>query len=250
MVVNEQMEKQGVWLFRFRGVLPLIVLGFGFYEYLQTELHPELYPLEETSYEIYFEMFCLAVSLLGLAIRIWTVGYTPAKTSGRNKKGQVADQLNITGLYSVVRNPLYLGNFLMWLGIGLLTMNIWFVVAFILCYWIYYERIICAEEQFLIRKFGEEYIEWANRTPCFIPMFKGYVKPSLKFSWKKVIKKEKNGLLALLLIFSAMDIIGEVLLKEPPKYMALAIVTAFVLIAYFVIKYIKHHTLLFDDIGR
>lgn len=250
MTVKDQMEKQGIWLFRYRSILPLIVLGFGFYEYMRTELNPERYLLEETHYEIYFEFFCLAVSLLGLAIRIWTVGYTPANTSGRNVKGQVADELNTTGLYSVVRNPLYLGNFLMWLGIGMLTMNVWFIVAFIFFYWLYYERIIYAEEQYLIRKFGEKYIEWVNKTPCFIPRFKGYVKPTLKFSWKKVVKKEKNGLLALLLIFSVMDIVGEAAMNEPPKYMFIAIITAVVLIAYFIIKYIKRNTSLFEETGR
>lgn len=244
------MEKQGIWLFRFRGILPLIVLGFAFYQYMLTELYPERYLLEETHYEIYFEIFCLAVSIFGLAVRIWTVGYTPANTSGRNVKGQVADELNTTGLYSVVRNPLYLGNFMMWLGIAMLTMNVWFVVAFILFYWLYYERIIHAEEQYLIRKFGERYIAWVNKTPCFIPRFKGYVRPTLKFSWKKVIKKEKNGLLALLLIFSIMDIIGELVVNEPPKYMSIAIITAVVLVAYFIIKYIKRNTSLLEERGR
>lgn len=250
MVIKEQMEKQGIWLFRFRGVLPLIILGLGFYEYMLTELHPELYPLEKTSYEVYFEMLCLAVSLSGLAIRIWTVGYTPANTSGRNVEEQVADELNTTGLYSVVRNPLYLGNFLMWLGIGMLTMNLWFIIAFILFYWIYYERIIHAEEQYLTPKFGEKYIRWADKTPCFIPNFKGYVKPALKFSWKKVIKQEKNGLAALLLVFSIMDIVGEAVMNEPPKYMIIAVITAVVLVAYFIIKYIKHNTLLLEETGR
>ena len=250
MVVKEQMEKQGVWLFRFRGILPLIVLGFGFYEYMLTELHPELYFLEETPYEIYFEMLCLAISLMGLAIRIWTVGYTPANTSGRNVKEQVADELNTTGLYSVVRNPLYLGNFLMWFGIGMLTMNIWFIVAFVFFYWVYYERIIHAEEQYLTRKFGEKFTTWANETPCFIPRFNGYIKPSLKFSWKKVIKKEKNGLLALLLVFSVMDIIGEVVQNEPPKHMIIAFMTIVMLVVYFIIKYIKHRTSLLKETGR
>lgn len=115
---------------------------------------------------------------------------------------------------------------------------------------VYYERIIHAEEQFLTLKFGEKYIRWADKTPCFIPAFKGYVKPALKFSWKKVIKQEKNGLAALLLIFSIMDIVGETVLNEPPKYMIMAVITAVVLVAYFVVKYIKHNTLLLEEAGR
>jgi protein-S-isoprenylcysteine O-methyltransferase Ste14 len=250
MLLKDQMEKQGIWLFRFRGILPLIVLGFGLYEYLQTELYPELYPLEETACEVYFEMFCLAVSFLGLAVRIITVGHTPANTSGRNVKEQVADQLNTTGMYSVVRNPLYLGNFLIWFGISLLTMNVWFIAAFVFVYWIYYERIIFAEEQYLARKFGAAYKDWAAETPCFIPRFSGYKKAKYSFSWKKAVKKEKNGLLALLLVFSLFDIAGELIVNEPPKYMTIAIITAITIVAYFIIKYIKRHTMLLEETGR
>jgi protein-S-isoprenylcysteine O-methyltransferase Ste14 len=250
MLLKDQMERQGIWLFRFRGILPLIVLGFGFYEYLQTELHPELYPLEETPYEIYFEMFCLAVAFLGLILRIITVGHTPANTSGRNVREQMADQLNTTGMYSIVRNPLYLGNFLVWFMISLLTMNIWFIAAFVFIYWLYYERIIFAEEQYLARKFGKEYEDWAAKTPCFIPRLSGYKKAKYPFSWKKAVKKEKNGLLALLLVFSMFDIIGELIVSEPPKYMAVAVITAVAAVAYFIIKYIKHRTTLLEEFGR
>jgi len=173
MLLKNQMEKQGNWLFRFRGILPLIVLVFAVYEYAQTELHPELYPLEETTYEYFYEMFCLLVALLGLGIRIMTVGYTPANTSGRNTQGQLADELNTTGMYSLVRNPLYVGNFFMWLGVAMLTMNLWFIAAFIMMYWVYYERIIYTEEKFLENKFGAAYAEWAANTPCFVPRLKG-----------------------------------------------------------------------------
>lgn len=60
---------------------------------------------------------CIAVSLFGLLIRAVTIGFTPKGTSGRNtKEGQVAEVLNTKGIYSVVRHPLYLGNYFMWLG--------------------------------------------------------------------------------------------------------------------------------------
>ncbi|MGB8874133.1 MAG: hypothetical protein WCC75_12145, partial [Desulfobaccales bacterium] len=45
-------------------------------------------------------------------------GLPPRGTSGRNTQGQVAETLNTTGIYSLVRNPLYLGNFLIWLGLS------------------------------------------------------------------------------------------------------------------------------------
>jgi len=154
MALQEELEKQGVWLFRYRSYLPLVVLLIGTILYLRTEIYPDTFFLEETPYEIFYEMGCLLVSLLGLFIRIYTVGHTPKNTSGRNVKNQLADYLNTTGSYSVVRHPLYVGNFLMWLGPALITGNLWFIVAFCFFYWIYYERIMFAEEQFLRKKFG------------------------------------------------------------------------------------------------
>ena len=79
----------------------------------------------------------------------WTYS---VNTSGRNtSEGQVADTINQTGMYSMVRHPLYVGNFIMWLGIALFTASIWFVLLFIAVYWLYYERIMYAEEQFMRR---------------------------------------------------------------------------------------------------
>ena len=94
MALQEELEKQGVWLFRYRGVLPMVILGIGAILYLRSQFYPHLYFLQNVRYEFYFEMLCLAISLGGLAVRIYTVGNTPKNTSGRNVKEQVADELN------------------------------------------------------------------------------------------------------------------------------------------------------------
>ena len=67
----------------------------------------------------------IIISFLGEAIRIFTVAYTPAGTSGRNTKQQLADTLNTTGIYSLLRHPLYLGNFFMFLDTFIFTVNIY-----------------------------------------------------------------------------------------------------------------------------
>ncbi|MDR1090452.1 MAG: isoprenylcysteine carboxylmethyltransferase family protein [Prevotella sp.] len=251
MALKEELEQQGNWLFRYRGVLPIIILFIGTYLYWQTELHPETFILEETPYEVYFEMICLAISLSGLGIRVYTVGYTPANTSGRNTAdGQVADTLNTTGIYSVVRHPLYLGNFLMWLGVCLLTGNLWFIIAFCLLYWVYYERIMFAEEQFLTGKFGTVYTEWASKTPAFLPDFKSFVKPTLSFSWKKVLKKEKNGLLALFLIFCMFDLSGEWIEQQESYNYFLITACLLSIFSYCILKYLKKKTRILNEAGR
>lgn len=250
MALHEEMERQGNWLFKFRGTLPIIILLVGIWVYIQSEITPNTALIKTLPYEYYYEGLCLLVSIFGLLIRIYTVGHTPRNTSGRNIDGQLAEVLNTTGIYSLVRNPLYLGNFFMWLGVGMLSGNLWFIVAFILFYWIYYERIIFAEEQFLTAKFGSQYTTWAAKTPCFIPKLSGFTKPSETFSWKKVVKKEKNGLVALLLIFSVLDYSVQYLRHEPAKYPTFAIVTAAFCVLYFIIKYLKHKTTVLDEEGR
>ena len=196
-----------------------------------------------------YEYLCLAVSLSGTLVRIYTVGHTPVGTSGRNTANQVADVLNTTGIYSTVRHPLYLGNFLMWLGIALLTCNVGFVAVFVLAYWLYYERIMYAEEQFLRRKFGDTYLRWAERTPAFIPCLKRFRPTDLPFSWKKVIKKEKNGVFALFLLFNLFDGIVAWQTDVLPNYVLLAL-TVVSGISYLILKYIKKRTELLDEKER
>jgi len=250
MALQEEMEKQGVWLFRYRGILPLIILFVGAILYLRTEIYPNTFFLEGTPYEIYYESFCLLVSLLGLAIRAYTVGHTPKNTSGRNVKTQVADTLNTTGIYSIVRHPLYLGNFFMWLGPALLTGNLWFIIIFCLIYWLYYERIMYAEEQFLRRKFGKNYTDWAEKVPAFFPKFKKFQKNDLPFSWKKVLKKEKNGLAAVFLVFCTFNISGELIERGHDYNYFVAVMCILSSLMYIILKYLKRCTSLLDETGR
>lgn len=196
MALTNEFQTQGNFLFRNRSYLPLIFLLVG----LSVTLYGETQDPEETEsfFREYWEFLCLIVCWLGLIIRVKTVGHTPPNTSGRNtKEGQVAAELNTTGMYSLVRHPLYLGNFFMWLGIALLTKNFWFVIAFVLLYVVYYERIMYAEEVFLIDRFQGKYLNWSAQTPAIVPNFKHYRKARYPFNWKKIFRKEKNGFAAI-----------------------------------------------------
>jgi protein-S-isoprenylcysteine O-methyltransferase Ste14 len=202
MALQEEFESQGNFLFKYRGYLPILILLPGIYVFMQMEANSDL------SHDVkdMYRLICLLVGLFGILIRAYTVGHTPKNTSGRNtSEGQIADELNTTGIYSAVRHPLYVGNFFMWLGITMLTQNLWFCVAFIFMYWVYYERIMFAEEQFLRRKFGEPYLNWAAKTPAFMPSLKSWLSPKYPFSIKKVLRNEKAGILYLFLLFFAFD---------------------------------------------
>ncbi len=251
MALQQEFESQGNILFRYRSNIPLILIPFALiviYYSLQTQ--PNWFSNDDLTL---LEIAAVVVCMLGLIIRIYTVGHTPKNTSGRNTaEGQVADVLNTTGIYSTVRHPLYLGNFFMWLGIAFLTANIWFVIAFIFAYWVYYERIMYAEEQFLTRKFGEQYLTWAASTPAFVPDLSKFNSSNLGFSWKKVLKKEKNGLFAVFLVIYLLNCwisyltIGQY--YSDKSWSLWAMILSGVL--YFVLKFLKSSTKVLDEEGR
>jgi hypothetical protein len=135
------------------------------------------------------------------------VGFTPKNTSGRNTiNGQLADELNVTGIYSLLRHPLYLGNFFMWLGPVLFLRSFCFTLVFGLIYWLYYERIMFAEEQFLRRKFGEIYDKWSETVSSFIPYSMKFIRPKLPFSVRNVLKREYNSFVNIFVIFALLDL--------------------------------------------
>jgi protein-S-isoprenylcysteine O-methyltransferase Ste14 len=250
MALQEELESQGNFLFKYRGTFPLIILVIGYAVYLWTKTHNDFAAWSGYFSEDTYMYFCLLVAFFGLYIRIYTVGHTPANTSGRNTAGQLADTLNSSGIYSTVRHPLYLGNFFMWLGVAMLTFNLWFIVAFVFVYWVYYERIMFAEEQFLRKKFGATYTSWAAVTPAFWPSFKKFVKPNLPFSWKKVLKKEKNGLAAVFMLFFFFYATGQYFTGQPISNMFWAYGCVVSIVLYFILKYFKKYTKVFDEEGR
>lgn len=249
VLLQKELKQQGDFLFLHRGTLPLLILVTGLAVFILTRLFSEPAAFLQTTT---FKLISLALALSGEGIRIFTVGYTPANTSGRNRFYQLADEVNTTGIYSTVRHPLYLGNFIIWLGIAMLTENIWFVLIFILTYWIYYERIMYAEEMFLYNKFNESYQKWAAKTPAFIPDVSKYESPKLPFSWKKVLKKEKNGISAIFALFFIFDFTGNII--EAGRFVIelnfwfYAALATFIL--YLILKYLKWNTSVLDEEGR
>jgi protein-S-isoprenylcysteine O-methyltransferase Ste14 len=192
-MLRQELERQGDWLFRWRSYLPLPVIAL-----LLPALWHFRYPEGSYSLHLLWTSFCLLVALSGLAVRAMAVGHAPRGTSGRNTRLQKADSLNTTGLYSVVRHPLYVGNALMWLGVALFPRSLWMLGVTMLAYWLLYERIMLAEETFLSRKFGAAYDEWAARTPAFIPRLSGWREPALPFCWRTVLRREYSGLLGVI----------------------------------------------------
>lgn len=246
MALLEELEISGNRLFRWRSYLPLILvaiflLAMPDYDYF----------LHDKDYQQYWEIFCLAISYFGLFIRILTIGHSPERTSGRNTREQIADTLNTDGMYSMVRNPLYLGNFFMGLGVALLP-HMWrLALIYVLLFWLYYERIIIAEEAFLRKKFGQAYLTWARATPAFIPRFGMYRKPQLGFSIRNVLRREYNGFFAIIVAMFLLKMMGHWLALNEVMYdpwWATLVVSAFLI--WLVLRTLKKHTGLLRVAGR
>ena len=186
----------GNFLFKYRGQIPillfLIVIPFIYHTEYES-FSPQL--LKENM------IISFLISFIGIMIRIYTVGTTPAGTSGRNRKKQIAKKLNKTGLYSIVRHPLYLGNFLIWFGVSMYTLNTMFTVFLSLFFFIYYNAIMKTEETFLKKKFKNEFLLWEKHTPMFFPSLNNYQKSNYIFSIKTVLKREYSSFLATIFSF-------------------------------------------------
>lgn len=185
MALKEEMCCSGNWLFKRRGWIPLLFAAF-FLGTLCTAPSEPGHPVGCTGWEV----FCLLISISGLALRAFTLGTVASGTSGRNTSAQRADALNTSGVYSMVRHPLYLANYLCWLGLMLIPGIWWLPLTMTLGFWLYYERIMMAEEEFLGNKFGSAYAEWAARTPAFVPRPWGWSRPENRFSFRFVLKRE------------------------------------------------------------
>lgn len=209
MPLREEFERSGQWLFRWRSYLPLVL-----FLPVVAALHGFAYPRGSHTLDLVWDFLCLGIVFIGLGIRVATIGFAPAGTSGRNtQEGQVAAEVNTTGLYSIVRHPLYLGNYLMWLGPALFPRRWWLPPLISLAFWVYYERIMFAEEEFLRRKFGQKYEAWATQVPAFWPFARGWRKrwrrPTLPFSLATVLRREYSGFYGAIGTFTLLELVAD-----------------------------------------
>jgi len=246
MALIHSFEKSGNLLFRYRGQIPVILFVAAV-----PIIYFTGYAGLDEKWRIIVNILAVSMSICGFLVRAYTIATTPKGTSGRNTEKQVAESLNTKGIYSMIRHPLYLGNYLMWGGIVLFTYNFWFFLAMSLAYWIYYERIMFAEERFLERKFGEDYMEWSKTVPAFLPAFRHYIKSPVSFSLKSVLRREYSGILATAASFAFIDQLriaydtGAV----DPWRLSTYVFIASILFAL-VLRTLKHQTHILDESDR
>lgn len=102
--------------------------------------------------------------LLGQGLRVLVIGYAYIIRGG--KKGEIyAEGLVTAGLFAHSRNPLYLGNLFVLLGLFVIHNNPWVYVLGVPLFLFSYSAIVAAEEAYLRRHYGPQYEDYCRRVP-------------------------------------------------------------------------------------
>ncbi len=177
----------GARLFRQRGWLPLLFLGI-----------PLVMPGSTSPLRW---LIGLALIAIGEAIRLAGVAAAGSVTRRRSRNVQ---RLVTYGIFAWCRNPLYIGNFLIWMGFVTISGVLWFLPIAVVLFAVEYELIVRYEEGVLESTFGQEYLSYKSRTPRWLPLPpRGAVEPG-EHDWGEAWKSEISTFLqyaALILAF-------------------------------------------------
>jgi protein-S-isoprenylcysteine O-methyltransferase Ste14 len=133
-------------------------------------------------------LLCVA----GQALRAWVLGQVPDGTSGQNER-LIATHLNVSGPYAHTRNPLYVGNLLITIGLCVVAHDVVLIAVVAVLFAVQYRAIIAAEESFLRDRFGAQFEEYLREVPRFWPRPRGRIASSPRpWSWRRALRKEHN----------------------------------------------------------
>lgn len=179
---------------------------------------PELFTVEKFGQDYWFLSFYIGlfITTAGFIIRGLTIGLTFIERGGKDLKIH-AEALITRGLFTHCRNPLYVGNNLMLLGLGILSNSLIYVLIVVPVFLFIYQAIVLAEENFLKQKFGADYEEYCANVNRWLPSFKGIGETfsTMKFKWVRWLFTEYNTQIFwltgvfLTIIFKYPQVVGE-----------------------------------------
>ncbi|NJD20061.1 MAG: DUF1295 domain-containing protein [Gemmatimonadetes bacterium] len=197
-----EFRRQGDRLFRWRSYPPLLVMAL-----ILGQVVVDPIPNGGADAGLAWTAAGMVLGAIGLLLRVWTVGTVPAGTSGRGTREQRSETRNTTGAYSLVRHPLYLGNALLWAGVAAIAGSPGAVLVTVLIFWLYYERIMMAEERFLWERHGDAFSAWAARTPAFVPSLSGWAPSPWPFSLRFALGRDHPALFAFVAATTAVALV-------------------------------------------
>jgi protein-S-isoprenylcysteine O-methyltransferase Ste14 len=132
----------------------------------------------------------------GELLRLWAVHHIGVISRTRSDRlGPLID----SGPFSIVRNPLYLGNILLWVGFAVSARLLWLAPAIVLLLAFEYHAIVRWEEQLLAARIGAAYGDYTRRVPRWLPAFRipATVADAARFSWRDTLFSERGTLIAI-----------------------------------------------------
>jgi len=144
-----------------------------------------------------------AISLVGELIRFWGVSWAGSETRATGSVG--GSKLVVSGPFAYVRNPLYIGNIFIYLGIGVMSWALfpYLQIAAFVFFAAQYHFIVSEEEGFLKTEFGEDYKKYCENVPRFFPRMTAYKNAGINqpvFNLGKGFKSESRTLQAFTII--------------------------------------------------
>ena len=175
----------GAWLFRQRTWLPL-PLGAAI---LLLPVNRQLSPA------VYWLVGAVLVAA-GEGVRLWAVHHIGAISRTRSDR---LGPLIGTGPFSLVRNPLYLGNMALWAGFAVSARLVWLAPLVVAWLGFEYHAVVRWEEELLAARLGEPYRAYAARVPRWMPRHvvveHGPSQP--EHSWRETLFSERGTLIAI-----------------------------------------------------
>jgi protein-S-isoprenylcysteine O-methyltransferase Ste14 len=194
-------------------------------------------------YYIYPIIIGLIVTCTGQLVRGLTIGLAYIVRGGKQGK-PYAEGLVTEGIFHHCRNPLYVGNILMLLGVGILANSLVYVAIVIPIFIFIYQAIVLAEENFLRGKFGNGFDMYCSNVKRWFPDLKGigHTFGSMQFNWRRWILKEHTTQLiwligiTLILVFRYPELTGN---NEQFRYLVAGIIIGVLLLIYGLLRYLK-----------
>jgi protein-S-isoprenylcysteine O-methyltransferase Ste14 len=187
----DTLRRLGGWLFRYRTSIPVPIA-----------LALLLIPAANSSSSLSTSLLPIGVLTVaaGEAVRLWAVHHIGAISRTRSDRlGPLID----TGPFGLVRNPLYLGNILLWLGFALSARLLWVAPLIVILLAVEYHAIVRWEETLLADRLGDSYRRYMTRVPRWIPRRPANSPMSLDaagahvFSWRDTLYSERGTLIAI-----------------------------------------------------
>lgn len=239
--MKSSMIRIGNFLFRYRNkAFPILI----FLLFLASPPTGEIWG--STTLDGVKDIIALLLALSGLTLRATVIGYAYIKRGGLNKK-VYARNLVTEGMFGICRNPLYVGNLLIYTAVFLMHGDPWVTSIGIVSFLFMYHCIVSAEEDYLQTRFGDGYTAYCAEVPRWFPRLGKFAEATdgMAFNLKRVIGKDYPTISITLIMLASVEIYEHLAGSDPSQartyLLLLAASIGFIGVMAGVIRTLKKH---------